>query len=74
MQGFPSVRELPTHSKGLSLKPDIQKDVIKARPESLVEAFALTQFYEKEEMSMDIVSYSPFLPYKAISNWEALPV
>lgn len=37
------------------LKQNIQKDVFKARPESLVEAFALGQFYEKEDMSMDIV-------------------
>lgn len=41
------------------LKPEIQKDVIKARPESLVEAFALAQLYEKDDMSTDIVRYCP---------------
>lgn len=42
-----------------SLKSDIQKDVIKVRPDTLVEAFALAQLYEEEDMSTDIGRYCP---------------
>lgn len=66
------------------LKTEIQKDVIKARPKNLVEAFALSQLYEKDDMSTDLVRYCPpknaasqekgststnaILPYQANSN------
>lgn len=41
------------------LKPEIQKDVIKARPKTLMEAFAFTQLYEKEDFGIDVERYCP---------------
>lgn len=36
------------------LRKNIQKDVIKSRSESLIEAFALAQLYEKEDLTSNI--------------------
>lgn len=41
------------------LKMHIQKDVLKARPNSVVEVFALAQLYEQDELSTDLVRFCP---------------
>lgn len=43
----------------VGMKKEIHKDVIKARSVSLVEAFALAQLYEKDDMSTNLVKYCP---------------
>lgn len=38
----------------IGLKLEIKKDVIKARPDTLIETFSLAQLHEKENMCSDI--------------------
>lgn len=48
------------------LKNNIQKDAIKAKPTSLVEAFALAQLYEKIDLGSDVDKLCPsqaIIPY-----------
>lgn len=46
----------------VGLKVDIQKDVVKVRLDSLLEAFFLAQLYENDDFSADLEKYSPLQP------------